>query len=71
MLPKLDLKVTLDWRMSNTALHSDYVLPAAGWYEKDDITWGSAIVPYSHVTTAAVDPVGESKTDWEFHCVFS
>ncbi len=70
MLPKLDLKVTLDWRMSNTALHSDYVLPAAGWYEKDDITWGSAIVPFSHVTTAAVDPVGESKTDWQFHCVF-
>jgi len=70
MLPKLELKVTLDWRMSNTALHSDYVLPAAGWYEKDDITWGSAIVPYSHVTTAAVNPVGESKTDWQFHCVF-
>ncbi|MCP5065731.1 MAG: molybdopterin-dependent oxidoreductase [bacterium] len=70
MLPKLDLLVTIDWRMSNTALYSDYVLPAAGWYEKDDITWASAMAPFSHVTTAAVDPVADSKTDWEFHCLF-
>lgn len=42
LLPKLDLMVTIDWRMSNTALYSDYVLPAAAWYEKDDITWATA-----------------------------
>jgi DMSO reductase family type II enzyme molybdopterin subunit len=70
MLPKLDLLVTVDWRMSNTARYSDYVLPAAGWYEKDDITWGSPITPFCHVTTRAVDPLGESRTDWEFHCLF-
>jgi DMSO reductase family type II enzyme molybdopterin subunit len=70
LLPKLDLLVTVDWRMSNTARWSDYVFPAAGWYEKDDITWGSPITPFSHVTTAAVDPLGDSKTDWEFHCLF-
>jgi DMSO reductase family type II enzyme molybdopterin subunit len=70
LLPKLDLLVTVDWRMSNTARHSDFVFPAAGWYEKDDITWGSPITPFSHVTTRAVDPLGDSKTDWEFHCLF-
>ncbi len=70
LLPRLDLLVTLDWRMSNTARWSDYVLPAAGWYEKDDITWGSPIAPFAHVTTEAVPPLGESKTDWQFHCVF-
>jgi DMSO reductase family type II enzyme molybdopterin subunit len=70
LLPKLDLLVTVDWRMSNTAMYSDYVFPAAGWYEKDDITWGSPITPFSHVTTRAVDPLGDSKTDWEFHCLF-
>ena len=42
-LPKLDLLVTVDWRMSNTAMHSDYIFPAAGWYEKDDITWATPI----------------------------
>ena len=70
LLPKLDLLVTLDWRMSNTALYSDYVFPAAGWYEKDDITWATPIAPFAHVTTAAAPPLAESKSDWEFHCLF-
>jgi DMSO reductase family type II enzyme molybdopterin subunit len=70
LLPKLDLLVTLDWRMSNTALHSDYVLPAAGWYEKDDFVWGTTAVPFCHVTTKAVEPLGDSKDDWVFHCLF-
>ncbi|UCE86940.1 MAG: molybdopterin-dependent oxidoreductase, partial [Deltaproteobacteria bacterium] len=70
LLPKLDLLVTLDWRMSNTARHSDYVLPAAAWYEKDDITWATPISPFAHVTTRAVEPLAESKSDWEFHCLF-
>ncbi len=69
LLPKLDLVVTIDWRMSNTALHSDYVLPAAGWYEKDDICWGSPVAPYCHVTSRAVEPLGNSHTDWEIHCL--
>ena len=70
LLPKLDLLVTVDWRMSNTARYSDYVFPAAGWYEKDDITWGSPITPFCHVTTRTVEPLAESKPDWEFHCLF-
>jgi DMSO reductase family type II enzyme molybdopterin subunit len=70
LLPKLELLVTIDWRMSNTARHSDYVLPAAGWYEKDDISWASGMAPFSHPTTEAVAPVGDSKTDWQFHCLF-
>jgi DMSO reductase family type II enzyme molybdopterin subunit len=70
LLPKLDLLVTIDWRMSNTALHSDYVLPAAGWYEKDDITWATPISPFAQVVTRATDPLAESKPDWEIHCLF-
>jgi anaerobic selenocysteine-containing dehydrogenase len=56
--------------MSNTALYSDYVLPAAGWYEKDDINFGTPLSPFSHATTRAVEPLAESKSDWEFHCLF-
>ncbi len=70
LLPGLDALVALDWRMSNTALHADYVLPAAGWYEKDDLTWATPIAPYTHVTTRATEPYMEAKTDWEFHCIF-
>ncbi len=69
LLERLDLLVTFDIRMSNTALYSDYVLPAAGWYEKDDIAWSSALVPFSHATVEAVPPLGESKSDWAFHCL--
>ncbi|RMD82759.1 MAG: hypothetical protein D6815_08360, partial [Candidatus Dadabacteria bacterium] len=67
-LSEVDTLVTLDWRMSSTALASDYVLPAAAWYEKDDITWATPLVPFAHPTTAAVRPYREAKTDWEFHC---
>ncbi|MBK6286658.1 MAG: molybdopterin-dependent oxidoreductase [Gammaproteobacteria bacterium] len=69
LLPTLDLMVTIDWRMSNTALHSDYVLPAAAWYEKDDITWATPLSPFSQVITRAAEPIAEAKPDWEIHCL--
>jgi len=70
LLPKLDLLVTVDTRMSNTALHSDYVLPAAAWYEKDDILVATTpILPFAQVTTKAVPPLAEAKADWAFHCL--
>ncbi|ENZ0092217.1 molybdopterin-dependent oxidoreductase, partial [Escherichia coli] len=34
---KLDLVVTLDFRLSSTCLYSDIILPTATWYEKDDM----------------------------------
>jgi len=69
--PQLELVVTVDWRMSFTALHSDLVLPAAAYYEDDSIPWTTPIAPFAHVTTRAVPPVGESKSDWDFHCLFA
>lgn len=68
--PKLEMVVTFDWRMSFTALHSDYVLPSATWYETDSIPWTTPIAPFAHATTRAVEPLGESRSDWEFHCLF-
>ncbi|MCF8302407.1 MAG: nitrate reductase subunit alpha [Bacteroidales bacterium] len=61
---KLDLLVTLDFRMSTTALHSDIVLPAASWYEKNDLST-SDMHPFIHPFAKAVDPVWGSRTDWE------
>ena len=34
---KMDLVVDLNFRMDTSALYSDIVLPAASWYEKDDL----------------------------------
>ena len=61
---KLDLLVTLDFRMSTTCVYSDIVLPTATWYEKNDLNT-SDMHPFIHPLTAAVDPVWESRSDWE------
>ncbi|CAH0537207.1 nitrate reductase subunit alpha [Vibrio marisflavi] len=63
---KLDLVVTLDFRMSSTCLFSDIVLPTATWYEKDDMNT-SDMHPFIHPLSAAVDPAWESKSDWEIY----
>ncbi|MGP1281400.1 MAG: nitrate reductase subunit alpha [Parasphingopyxis sp.] len=63
---KLDLLVTLDFRMSTTCVYSDIVLPTATWYEKNDLNT-SDMHPFIHPLSAAVDPVWESKSDWEIY----
>jgi nitrate reductase alpha subunit len=63
---KLDLLVTLDFRMSTTCLYSDIVLPTATWYEKNDLNT-SDMHPFIHPLTAAVDPNWESRSDWEIY----
>ena len=55
---KLDLLVTLDFRMSTTCVYSDIVLPTATWYEKNDLNT-SDMHPFIHPLTAAVDPAWE------------
>lgn len=63
---KLDLVVTLDFRMSSTCLFSDVVLPTATWYEKNDLN-SSDMHPFIHPFSAAVDPAWQSKSDWEIY----
>ena len=63
---KLDLVTTLDFRMSTTCVYSDIVLPTATWYEKNDLNT-SDMHPFIHPLSAAVDPVWESKSDWEIY----
>lgn len=47
---KLDLVVTIDFRMSTSALYSDIVLPAATWYEKNDLST-TDLHPFIHHLT--------------------
>ncbi|RUM52160.1 MAG: nitrate reductase subunit alpha [Methylococcus sp.] len=63
---KLDLLVTLDFRMSTTCLYSDIVLPTATWYEKDDMNT-SDMHPFIHPLSAAVDPAWEARSDWDIY----
>ncbi len=61
----LELAIGVDKKMNTTVLHCDYVLPAAGWYEKTGIKYTMSHVPYMHYCDAAVPPLGESKDEWE------
>jgi len=63
---KLDLLVTLDFRMSTTCMYSDIVLPTATWYEKNDLNT-SDMHPFIHPLTSAVDPAWEARSDWEIY----
>ena len=61
---KLDLVVNLNFRMDTSALYSDIVLPAATWYEKDDINT-TDLHTFINPLQAAVPPAWESKPDWD------
>ena len=61
---KLDLLVTLDFRMSTTCMYSDIVLPTASWYEKNDLNT-SDMHPFIHPLSKAIDPVWQSRSDWD------
>ncbi len=63
---KLDLLVTLDFRMSTTCIYSDIVLPTASWYEKNDLNT-SDMHPFIHPLSEAIAPVWQSKSDWEIY----
>ncbi len=63
---KVDLFVTLDFRMSTTCLYSDIVLPTATWYEKDDLNT-SDMHPFIHPLSAATDPAWEARSDWDIY----
>ena len=61
---KMDLVVDLNFRMDTSALYSDIVLPAAMWYEKNDLNT-TDMHSFVHNLGQAVPPVWEAKSDWE------
>ena len=63
--PKLKLIVTLELRMSASALHSDIVLPVAAHYEKLGFCIPTTHVPGLVFGDKVVDAPGEAKPEWE------
>ena len=61
---KMDLVVDLNFRMDTSALYSDIVLPAATWYEKDDLNTTDCHT-FINPMQAAVAPAWESRSDWD------
>ncbi len=67
---KFDLVVDLNFRMDSSALYSDIVLPAAFWYEKNDLNT-TDLHSFVHPLGQAVPPVWEAKTDYEIFKAFA
>ncbi len=61
---KLDLLLSLDFRMTSTTIYSDVVLPAATWYEKHDLNT-TDMHPFVHSFNPAIAPPWQTRTDWE------
>ncbi len=59
------LVVDINFRLNETGRHADFLLPAAGWYEKVGIKYIASFVPYLTLGDRAVAPLGESKPEWE------
>jgi DMSO reductase family type II enzyme molybdopterin subunit len=68
--PKLRTVVTIDWRMTSTALQSDYVLPAAAWYERTEHKWVTPLMPFLHAGEKAAE-FYEAKSDWEIFALLA
>ncbi|MDO8106716.1 nitrate reductase subunit alpha [Isoptericola sp. b441] len=61
---KLDLLVTLDFRMTSSTVFSDVVLPAATWYEKHDLS-STDMHPFVHAFSPAIAPPWQTRTDFD------
>lgn len=60
----LDFTVTIDVRFTDTAMYSDIVLPAADWFEKEDLT-GNNADPIIVICEKCIEPQWESKPEGE------
>jgi len=65
LFPKIKTIFAVETRMSSSAAYCDYLLPAAWYYEKDDMTLSMSINPYLALIEQAAAPVGEAKPEWE------
>lgn len=63
VLPRLDLLVTVDHFLTETARWSDYVLPAATLFEREDMVKGPG--PYVQHQPPVLPPPGECRSDFD------
>jgi anaerobic selenocysteine-containing dehydrogenase len=67
-IPQLDLCVAIDFYVSDTAKHADFVLPATTFLEREDFPLpflGLFTTPFIQMTEAVVEPAGEARQEWE------
>lgn len=71
MWPGMELVVDINPKLTFTGMHADYLLPAAGYYEKPGFKYTVAYIPYLHFCDTAVPPLGEAKNEWDICCLLA
>ena len=71
LFPKLDMVFAIEPKMSASAAFCDIVLPAAWYYEKDDMSMTFGLNPYTALIEKAVEPPGEAKPEWEIFALLT
>lgn len=66
-MDKLEFIVVADMNMNETAQYADMVLPAAHWFEIEDLFTIYQSHPYFLWQDKAIDPLFESKPDFEIY----
>lgn len=68
----LDLVVVQDIVWTESAMYADYVLPVSYYAEYEDVTNGVAFsVPFVNLQEKCIDPLHESKTDYEIFNLYA
>ncbi len=63
--PQLKKIVCMDYRMSQTALYADIVLPATQHYEKTTFNMPTPWTMFLTMSDAVAPPPGEARSEWE------
>jgi DMSO reductase family type II enzyme molybdopterin subunit len=63
--PKLRMIVDVNFKAGTSGMNADVILPTSGYYERDSLKYSQAYVPYLMLCEKAVEPLGESKPEWE------
>jgi DMSO reductase family type II enzyme molybdopterin subunit len=63
--PKLDWIVDVNFKVGTSGMKADLILPTSGYYERDSLKYTQAYIPYLIMCEKAVEPLGESKPEWE------
>jgi len=61
---KVDMLMSMDFRMTSTGLFSDVLFPAATWYEKYDLS-STDMHPFVHAFSAAITPPWQARSDYD------
>lgn len=67
-MSELELSVSLDLYVTETAAKCDYILPVTTMYERDDfglLFQPFQVTPFRQVTEAVVAPRGAARTEWQ------